>query len=164
TTSKSQQTIVPHITGKFGDISVRGSFPQASGKTSADDSVTASGYQIGVAWSGMQGVYVGLDVQSFTNKEAGGSGTEDQTLAGYGLRVDFSGLQLGYWSGKLTNVKGADGAEQTGTWMKLAYFLKVSDNASIIPEYTMATGNEASDAAGKDVSNSLIRLVGNVTF
>lgn len=164
TPAKSQQTMVPHITGKFGDIAIRGSFPAASGKTAADDSVSASGYQLGVSWSGMQGVYVGLDLQSFTNKEAGGSGTEDQVKTGMGLRVDFSGLQLGYWAGTTKGIGGVDGSEDKSTWIKLAYFLKVSDAASIIPEYTMASGTPNSAGAGKAVSNSLIRLVGNVSF
>jgi hypothetical protein len=160
--TKSPQSMVPHVTAKFGDIGVRAQLPQTSGKDSADESHTGSGIQLGVSWSGMQGVYVGFDYQTFTNKEVGGG--EDETINAMGLRVDVMGIQLGYWSGKLTNSGGVDGAEKTGTWIKLAYFLKVSDNASIIPEYTTVTGNPASDAAGKDITNNTIRLVGNVTF
>jgi hypothetical protein len=158
--TQTAQTIAPHLTGKFGDIGLRLSLPQTSAKDVAEDEVkTGAGYQVGVSWSGMQGVYVGLDIQSMVDKEVGGG--DDQTKAGTGLRVDFSGLQLGYWSGKVTNVGGGED-ESTQTYMKLAYFLKVSDNASIVPEYTTSTtkANEDADA----VTNSLVRLVGNVTF
>jgi hypothetical protein len=157
---QSAQTMVPHLTGKFGDIGLRVQLPQTSAKdVAADEDKKGAGYQVGVSWSGMQGVYVGLDIQSMVDKEH--SGGEDQTKAGTGLRVDFSGVQLGYWSGKVTNVSGGDD-ESTETFIKLAYFLKVSDNASIIPEYTTDTkkANEDADA----VTNSMIRLVGNVTF
>jgi len=164
-TTKSQQTMAPHVTGKFGDIGLRIMAPQVSGKTAADDSVTGSGYQVGVSWSGMQGVYVGFDLQSFTNKEAGGADTEDQVKSGMGLRIDFSGVQLGYWSGTTKAVGGVDEKDEASTWIKLAYFLKVSDNASIVPEYTTATGQtDTAAASGKAVTNNLIRLVGNVTF
>jgi hypothetical protein len=159
----SSQTMVPHLTGKFGDIGIRASLPATSVKDkSTDEARSGSGYQIGVSWSGMQGVFVGFDIQSFTNKEWAGVG-EDQVKTGMGLRVDFSGIQLGYWSGKTTAVGGVDGVDETSTWIKLAYFLKVSDNASIIPEYTMASGKTLVSAE-ETVSNSMIRLVGNVTF
>jgi hypothetical protein len=159
----SAQTMVPHLAGKFGDIGIRAQLPATSvTDKSNDESRTGSGYQVGVSWSGMQGVYVGFDMQSFTNKEFGGG--EDQTKTGMGLRVDFSGVQLGYWSGKVVGSGGVDGAETTETFMKLAYYWKVSDQATIVPEYTMDTQNPDSDGAGKDVSNTLIRLVGNVTF
>jgi hypothetical protein len=161
TAVQTGSTMVPHVTGKFGDIGLRLQLPQTSAKDVVEDEVrTGAGYQVGVSWSGMQGVYVGLDLQSMTDKEYGGA--EDQVKTGLGLRVDFSGLQLGYWSGKVTAVKGVDGTDSTETFIKLAYFLKVSDNASIVPEYTTDTqkANEDADA----ITNSLIRLVGNVTF
>lgn len=154
-------TMVPHITGKFGDIGLRIQLPQTSVKDVLNDEVrTGAGYNVGVSWSGMQGVYVGFDLQSFTNKEF--AGAEDQVKSAMGLRVDFSGFQLGYWSGKVVAVGGADGTDSTETFIKLAYFFKVSDNASIIPEYTTDTtkANEDADA----ITNSMIRLVGNVTF
>jgi hypothetical protein len=157
--TKTTQSIVPHLTGKFGDIGLRVQVPSTSGVDAADESHTGTGYQVGVSWSGMQGVYVGFDLQSFTDKEVGGG--DDQTTAGTGLRLDFSGIQLGYWSGSITNVGGGED-KSTETFIKLAYFLKVSDNASIVPEYTTGTkkANEDADA----VTNSMIRLVGNVTF
>lgn len=146
--SQSASTMAPHLTGKFGDIGLRISLPQTSAKdAAADEDRKGAGYQVGVSWSGMQGVYVGLDLQSHTDKEYGASGAEDQTKSGTALRVDFSGFQLGYWAGETKNVGGGTG-KATETFMKLAYFIKVSDNASIIPEFTSDTvkANEDADA------------------
>jgi len=168
-----ENSIVPHLTGKFGDIGLRVSLPQTSkqvGNTAASaseeiETLTGAGMQVGVSWSGMQGVYVGFDYQSFIDKandKVGGPGPEDQTRTGMGLRVDYSGFQLGYHSLKTTNNAGVDETEKTGTWIKVAYFIKVGDG-SIVPEYTTYTVN-TKDADPADVTNTLLRIVGNMPF
>jgi hypothetical protein len=169
-----ENSIVPHLTGKFGDIGLRASLPQtskqvgngaAAGTSEEIETLTGAGMQVGVSWSGMQGVYVGFDYQSFIDKgndKVAGPGPEDQTRTGMGLRVDFEGFQLGYHSLKTTNNAGVDGAEKTGTWIKVAYFIKVGDG-SIVPEYTTYTVN-TKDADPADVTNTLLRIVGNMPF
>jgi len=181
-------TLVPHLTGKFGDIGIRASLPSTSvqvGNTAAGaseeiETLTSTGMQVGVSWSGMQGVYVGFDYQMFTdagndkvtgNNAAGQLGStahtldEDQIRAGMGLRVDFSGFQLGYHQLKTTNVAHIKDLETTATWIKLAYFIKVGDG-SIVPEYTtLTTKIDSTPAADPDsITNTLLRIVGNMPF
>jgi len=202
TITAGESTIAPHVTGKFGDIGLRFSAPQTSkqvgdnvaGGTDTKESIetlTGSGFQLGVSWSGMQGVYVGFDYQTFTDKGnskvsacpsvvtatgafttacSGAANTigtiytlkEDMKRDGMGLRVDFAGFQLGYHSLKTTAPFHIKDAEQTGTWMKVAYFIKVGEG-SIVPEYTTYTVN-TKDADPADVTNTLLRLVGNMPF
>jgi len=121
-------TVVPHIAGKVGDISFRGQLPQSSGtvnnhlvptatKTAgngtaanplalgtATESKTASGsgYQVGVAWAGMPGVRVALDISSFTDTHIADAGQlKDRQRDGLALRVDFpagpGAINIGYW-------------------------------------------------------------------
>jgi hypothetical protein len=165
------QSIVPHLAGKFGDIGLRVQAPQTSAKvrvgstgSQTDESVKGAGYQVGVSWSGMQGVYVGFDYQSFTdtaNDKVSSSAKEDQQRTGMGLRVDFAGFQLGYHDLKTTNASYVKDAETQGTFMKLSYTLKVGDGI-IVPEVTTRKTVAAKDADA--VNDMLIRLVGNVGF
>lgn len=161
------QSIVPHLTGKFGDIGLRVQAPQTSAKVRTggnDESVKGAGYQVGVSWSGMQGVYVGFDYQSFTdtaNDKVSATSKEDQQRTGMGLRVDFAGIQLGYHDLKTTNASYVKDNETQGTFMKLSYTLKVGDGI-IVPEVTTRKTVAAKDADA--VNDMQIRLVGNVNF
>lgn len=190
------QTLAPHLTGKFGDISVRAMIPSTSGDVTTDDgstvttqtakptsgasstgtttattkkateSLTGSGYQVGVGWSGMGGINVGADLQGWTDavsKAQKAAGFKDLSKSGLGLKVEAAGFQLGYHTLTTAYKSAKQGSDdKTDTYMKLSYTLKVGAGA-IIPEYTTRTQGLAKDGKS-DVSDSLIRLVGNMPF
>jgi hypothetical protein len=157
---RAGQSMTPHFSGKFGDISVRAQLPSTSGKNAADDTVGGSGMQIGVGWSGGGGLAVGLDIQNFTDKESGGSGTEDYTKSGTALRVDVAGITLAYWSGANENMGGNEANKNTITSLLVRYAIKVGDGA-IYPEYG---SNTTTPDGGDAITNTMIRLVGNMGF
>jgi hypothetical protein len=178
----SAQSMTPHFQGKFGDIAVRAQLPSTSGKrtatadavavattstgsttkttsTKTDNTYGGSGMQAGVSWSGA-GLLVAADIQNFTDKESGGSGSEDYTKSATNIRVDVVGITLSLWNGTNTNMGGVKDNNNTISTLLVRYTLKVGDGA-VYPEYgSITTTPEEGDA----VTNTLLRIVGNMAF
>jgi hypothetical protein len=157
---RSPQSMTPHFTGKFGDISVRAQLPSTSGKDGADEARGGSGLQAGVAWSGGGGLMVAADIQSFTDKASGGADTEDYSKSATAIRVDVAGITIALWNGANTNMGGTKDNNNTVSTLNVRYALKVGDGI-IVPEFnSITTTPEEGDA----VTNTLIRLIGNMTY
>jgi hypothetical protein len=175
---EATQSLVPHLTGKFGAIGIRANLPSTTGTvnctavstdcTAADKEydVSGSGFQIGVNWTGMPGLLVAADIQSFTDAKKKSQG-QDRSRAGTGLRVDFAGVTFHYFSlADSTFVKSSD---TTSTEMTLRYTIPVGPG-SIIPEYRSTTADDkaglAKDKNGKavELTNSEFRLIGRVAY
>lgn len=179
---ENTQTIVPHLTGKVGDIAFRAQLPSASGvincgsaagdpiadcKTAKDQpSQTGSGYSAGVQWAGMPGLSVALDLGSFTEGK-NKSQTDDRVRSMTNVRVDFSGVTLGYFM-LADNAYGKDPGHETT--LTLRYTVQLGGGATLIPEYR---SDSYDDKAGKAVdkngkvatwNQSEFRLVGKATF
>jgi len=168
--SENQQSIVPHLTGKFGPIAVRAQLPSTSGVfnctavnttgcDAADDQIaeTGSGYQLGVQW-GIPNISVAVDLSSFT-EAAGDAKPEDRARSGTSLRVDAFGFMFHYWSAVDKNYSTVESTAQT---MTLRYYIPVG-GAQVIPEYRTDTTNSGATGAD-DITKSEFRLVGNVNF
>ncbi len=191
TPSEQAQSMVPHLTGKVGDIAFRAQLPQTSGVvncsgtitkacTAADTqySVSGSGLQAGVSWAGMPGLAVALDIAQFTDtmtKDQKATTTNaDRARSSTALRVDYTGVTFAYFqfadnnfSKKKSPVTGAGGTG-TGTLLTLRYTIAVGPG-QIIPEYRSATADAAAGkAAGatkaEALTNSEIRLIGKVSY
>jgi len=148
-------------------------------RVAATESITGSGYQVGVSWTGMPGLGVALDLQSFTDAvtKAQKEGAKDLTRSAMAFKVDYMGAQLAYHTltwGLKAACKGecGDQKDKTDTFMKIGYALKVGAG-TIIPEFTTRTLGLATQKVnfdtgeqGKpaDATDTLIRIVGNMTF
>jgi hypothetical protein len=157
---RSPQSMHPHFNGKFGDITVRAQLPTTSGKDSVDEARGGSGLQAGVAWSGGGGLMVAADLQNFTDKASGGADTEDYTKSATVIRVDVAGITIALFSATNTNMGGTKDNNNTVSTLNVRYALKVGDG-TIIPEYSSIT---TTPEEGDAVTNTLIRLIGNMTY
>jgi hypothetical protein len=180
----SGSSMVPHLTGKFGDIAIRAQLPQTSGtygcgsllagdckKATDQVTVTGAGYQFGVSWAGMPGVLVALDVSSFTEAKTKVE-PQDRVRAGTGLTVNFAGVTFHSFSLKdstYAKAVGSVGGETTTSEMTLRYTIPMGSGA-IVPEYRTQTTDDkagaAKDKTGKPIAltNSGFRLIGNVNY
>jgi hypothetical protein len=149
-----EQSIVPHLTGKFGPIGIRAQLPQTAAK-SGDVSLKGSGFQLGVEFASA-GFSVGLDAQSFTDKAALSS-DKDVTKQGTNLKLSAAGAQLLF-----SQIKPNKDNDAKNTEIKLAYSVKVGAG-EIIP-ILMSTKVGGGGTNGGDQSNTGIFLAGNVGF
>jgi len=178
------QSMVPHLTGKFGDIAIRAQLPQTSGNVNctavnagdckkADTvyTVSGSGFQAGVSWTGMPGLSVALDLSSFTDAKTKLQ-DQDRARAGTGLTANFAGITFHYFSLKdstFTKAVGDVGGDTTTSEMTVRYTLPMG-SGQIIPEYRTVTADDkagaAFDKAGKAVAltHTEFRLMGNVNY
>lgn len=198
-TTQNTSSMTPHLAGKVGDIAFRAQLPSTSGDqgcTAVNTPVSGeckkgtdvltlkgSGMQAGVAWSGMPGVSVSLDIASFTDT-TGFSGAEDRKRSSTMVRVDFSGITFGYFSltdNNFSKVKATTSASPSSsapagkdgqkTEMTLRYTLPMGSGA-IIPEYRSNSFSKEWCASIKkgtandcqELANSEIRLIGRVTY
>ncbi len=188
-TEDNTSSIVPHLTGSFGAISIRAQLPQTAGtinnsgavtgtpsvnadpikgagidKTSSK-AVSGSGYQFGLAWA-QGGLKVAVDLSGFTDakvNEINGSTAKDRSRAGTALRVDVpagpGSVMLAYFAIDDNNF-GA--TTYTSNETTLRYTIPASF-INIIPEFrTVTNGGALAPASGtklKDTTNSEFRLI-----
>jgi len=163
-------SMVPHLTGKFGDIAIRAQLPITAGTiqnsgavttatppASADPikgtgidatstkSVSGSGFQAGVQWAS-GGLKVALDVSSFTDTkvaEINGSTAKDRSRAGTALRVDVPAGPGSVIIGYFTqDDNNFSDTTVSSSIMTLRYAIPTGFG-SIIPEFRSATTGKA---------------------
>ena len=164
--------MLPWVTGSFGAISFRVALPSTSatqtvagtGTSFTDLSLDGGGTYIGVAFKGA-GFGVALDIDSFTNDAVslpgaattGAAAPSDQEFSGTGVKVTFGALTFTTYS------RDTEGglSTQTDTHLKVKWTFPVGSGV-IYPEFTSATTGSLTGLP--DVTNTLIRLVGNISF
>jgi len=186
---QSTQTIVPYVNGKVGDLGFRAQLPMTSGEikytpvgetSTKARSQSGSGYDIGVSFSGVPGMVIAADVQNFVV-------TKDTTLCvstptnackdwardAIVVKFEFQGFQLGYFDQTTDDGKGIKNSKIEDTFIKIHYMIPVGPGV-VGPEYTQGTFGKRSlasftnaaavDGSYKDITNSVIRLVGRIIF
>lgn len=187
-TEDNTSSIVPHLTGTFGSISIAAQLPQTAGtinnsgavttttpakstdplqgagidKTSSK-SVSGSGYQAGVKWV-QGGLKVAVDVSGFTDAKLEALGqAKDRLRSGIAARVDVpagpGSVMLAYFT---LDDNGGGSTTYTFNETTLRYTIPASF-INIIPEFrTVTNGGALASATGgknKDTTNSEFRLI-----